>query len=90
MNQVTTDFIQIKTSKDIESFQADNVTLAEKVNDVENYDEYDTPGRFTGTFVKTTIPEDGLFISDNKFWYSISLAVVKKRLLNSTTFLVER
>ena len=67
----------IKTSKDIESFQADNVTLAEKVNDVENYDEYDTPGRFTGTFVKTTIPEDGLFISDNKFWYSAGKSTAK-------------
>lgn len=68
----------IKTSKDIESFQADNVTLAEKVNDVEEYDdEYGTPGRFTGTFVKTTIPEDGLFISDNKFWYSAGKSTAK-------------
>ena len=68
----------IKTSKDIESFQADNVTLAEEVNDVEEYDdEYGTPGRFTGTFVKTTIPEDGLFISDNKFWYSAGKSTAK-------------
>ena len=35
------------------------------------------PGTFTSTFVKTTIPEDGLFISDNKFWYSAGKSTAK-------------
>ena len=67
----------IKTSQDVESFEADDVTLAGSVTDVEKADEYDTPGKFTGTLVPTKIPADGLFINDNKFWYSTGLTSVK-------------
>lgn len=67
----------IKTSQDIESFQADDVTLAGAVTDVEKKDVYDTPGKFTGTFVASTIPEDGLFINDNTFYYSTGKTKVK-------------
>jgi hypothetical protein len=31
----------------------------------------------TGTFVKTKIPEDGLFLSGNQFWYSTGNTTVK-------------
>ena len=57
----------IKTSRDIESFEADDCTLAAAVTDVTKADEYKTSGKFTGSLVKTTIPEDGLFLNSNKF-----------------------
>ena len=34
-------------------------------------------GKFTGSFVKTVIPEDGLFVSGNKFYYSKGATNVK-------------
>lgn len=67
----------IKTTKDIESFEAENCTLAGAVTDVEKADEYDTPGVFTGSFVKTTVPADGLFIYENKFYYSTGSTNIK-------------
>ncbi len=67
----------IKTSRKIESFEADDVTLFNAITDVEKQDEYDTRGKLTGTFVKTKIPADGLFVSDNKFWYSVGNTNVK-------------
>jgi len=69
----------IKTSKDItEPFQLDNVTLTEGVKDVESADaDYDIPGKFTGTMVKSVIPADGLFLNGNKFWYSTGKTNVK-------------
>lgn len=67
----------IKTSKDINSFEAEDVTLFSTVTDVEKSDEYDTRGMFTGSFVKSVVPADGLFISDNKFWYSTGITEIK-------------
>lgn len=67
----------IKVSNDIESFEVDGVNITDKVNDVSKADEYETPGKLTGSFVKTTIPADGLFISDNQFWYSTGKTTVK-------------
>ena len=69
--------VLIKTSQDIEEFQLDGVTLTTGVTEVENADKYETPGLFTGTLVKSTIPSNGLFISDNKFWYSTGKTNVK-------------
>ena len=67
----------IKTSQDIESFEADNVTIVGSVSDIEVQDEYDTPGKMTGSYVRTTIPKNGLFITNNKFWYSTGKTVTK-------------
>ena len=67
----------VKTSKDIESIEAEDATLFDVVTDVEKTDEYDTPGKFTGTFVKTVVPVDGLFLSGNKFWYSAGKTNIK-------------
>lgn len=67
----------IKTSKDISSFEADDVTLVSTVTDVEKSDEFDTGGKFTGSLVKTTVPEDGLFLNSNKFWYSTGNTNIK-------------
>lgn len=67
----------IKTSQDITSFEADDVTLVGSVTDVNLTDEYETDGKFTGSFVKTKVPADGLFINGNKFWYSTGATNIK-------------
>lgn len=69
--------ILIKTSQNIETIEVDNCTLVGAVTNVTVKDEYETSGKFTGTFVKTTVPEDGLFISGNEFWYSVGLTNIK-------------
>lgn len=67
----------IKTDKKIESFNADDVKLVSSVTDVEKADSWGTPGKFTGTLVKTKVPADGLFLSGGKFWYSTGKTNIK-------------
>lgn len=68
----------IKVSEDVESFEVDNVTINANVSDAVKSDELNgLSGKLTGTYVKTLIPEDGLFISDNQFWYSTGKTAVK-------------
>jgi len=67
----------IKTTKDITEFEADNATLFSEIADVEKEDEFETSGKMTGTFVKTKVPADGLFLSGNKFWYSVGKTNIK-------------
>lgn len=68
----------IKVSENIESFTVDEVTIASTVSDAVKEDEANgLSGKLTGTFVKTTIPEDGLFISNNQFWYSTGKTTTK-------------
>jgi hypothetical protein len=67
----------IMTSKDIESFEAKDCTLFDAVTDVKKFDEWETPGVFTGSLVKTKVPADGLFIYDNNFYYSTGATNIK-------------
>lgn len=67
----------IKTSKDIAQFEAEECTLVGAVTNVSKSDEYETPGVFTGSLVKTKVPTDGLFIYDNKFYYSTGSTNIK-------------
>lgn len=67
----------IKTSSDVTSFDADDVTLTASITDATAADEFDTAGKFTGSFVKTTVPADGLFISNNQFFYSTGATNIK-------------
>lgn len=67
----------IRTSTDITSFEADDVSLVEEVADVEKTDDYGTAGKFTGSFVKTVVPADGLFLNSNKFYYSTGKTNIK-------------
>ncbi|MDO4738931.1 MAG: hypothetical protein Q4A50_10000 [Bacteroidales bacterium] len=67
----------IKTSKDITEFEAVNCTLFEAVTDVVKADEWETAGAFTGSLVATKVPADGLFIYDNKFYYSTGSTNIK-------------
>lgn len=71
--------VLIKTSKKVEKFSLKGVTLVSTVTDEVKDEGTETglKGKLTGTFVKTTIPEDGLFISNKKFWYSTGLTNVK-------------
>jgi len=76
--------ILIKVEETIDSpFELTNVTLARTVTDVAAEDigspenPTGTTGKFTGSLVKATVPADGLFISDNKFWYSTGKTTIK-------------
>ena len=70
--------ILIKTSKDItEPFTFDEVTLTSDITEQTASDEYGTSGKFAASLVKTKVPADGLFISDNKFWYSTGKTNIK-------------
>ena len=70
--------VLIKTGKNISEIKLDGVTLVSTVTNVETADaDYGFPGKFIGTFVKTTVPEDGLFLSGNKFWYSTGKTNIK-------------
>lgn len=74
----------IKVSEDISEF-----TVTTTINPLEDdcYSEYDNGrtgknrhvyGTFYGTYhAQTTVPENCLFISDNKFWYSTGLTKMK-------------
>ena len=49
----------------------DNVTISEELNDVNGTEtNYGLTGKFKGVLAKTTVPNNGLFISGNKFYYS--------------------
>ena len=71
----------IKTSKDISVIEADKCSLVNAVSDVtketDETDEFKTSGKFTGTFTKTTVPADGLFLNSNKFYYSTGKSDIK-------------
>lgn len=67
----------IKTTKDIEKLEFASVTINSNIPnstekaatlDGETADSY--VAKNVGTYVKTTIPNNGLFISGNKFYYS--------------------
>lgn len=67
----------IKTSNDIEVIEADDVTMANTISPDNKKDDWDTSGKFTGSFVKTLVPADGLFINNNMFWYSTGKTNIK-------------
>ena len=69
--------VLIKTSKNINEIVLDQVTLTEGVKDEETADEYGTAGKFTGSFVKTVVPADCLFLNSNKFYYSTGKTNIK-------------
>lgn len=68
----------IKVSDNIESFTVDNVTISSGITEAVKEDEANgLSGKLTGTLVKTTIPEDGLFINSDQFWYSAGKTTTK-------------
>jgi hypothetical protein len=69
--------VLIKTSKDINEIKLDQVTMTGGVLNEEKTDEYGTPGKFTGTLIKTTVPANCLFLNSNKFYYSTGNTKIK-------------
>lgn len=68
----------IKTTKDIESFDVDKVTILTELTDVSAGDtDNGFAGKFKGVIAKTTVPDKGLFISGNKFYYSTGATKIK-------------
>lgn len=69
----------IKTNVEgIESFTVDNVNIVTSTEDVSGAEtNYQLDGKFKGTFVKTVVPDKCLFISGNKFYYSVGLTNIK-------------
>ena len=61
----------IKTTRDITSFNVDGVTISATADDVSGQEtNNDLAGKFKGVLAKTKVPDKGLFISGNKFYYS--------------------
>lgn len=70
----------IKPSTDVASFDLDNVKLVDAVKDVTFADdEYSEviSAKMVGTFVKTFVPVDGLFVNSEKFYYSTGKTNIK-------------
>lgn len=61
----------IKTTRDITSFNVDGVTISAAADDMSGKEtNYGLAGKFKGVLAKTKVPDKGLFISGNKFYYS--------------------
>ena len=67
----------IKTTKDIESFDVDKVTISTELNDVSAGDNNGFSGKFKGVIAKTAVPDKCLFISNNNFYYSTGNTNIK-------------
>lgn len=69
----------IKTSTDVDEFSVDNVDLQpEATPQIEVGTRRVEKGSMTGTYVANTIvPNKSLFLSDNKFWYSVGTTRMK-------------
>lgn len=71
----------IKVSKDISNFKVFNVVVDKKKSGSPKKSQFDTEedyvGTMTGYYKVATIPENQLFISGNKFWYSVGSTSIK-------------
>ena len=67
----------IKTSKSIESFAVNDVSISNLLTPTEVADGNGTPGSFVGTFVNTKVPANALFVNGGKLWYSKGESGVK-------------
>ena len=66
----------IKVASDIDQFRVDGVTIAP--DDAEwVVGKGKTKGTFYGTYTVTDVPEENLFLSGNKFWYSTGETQIK-------------
>lgn len=68
----------IKVSKAISEFTVDQVDIDSEDEPMINYGTKRKPNAIVGTYVANTIVENGcLFLSDNKFWYSVGATKMK-------------
>lgn len=74
--------VLVKTTKDISEFDVPSVKIQEATKPVEKTlvyggEETSFTGTFVGVYSKQLIPENGLFINDNKFYYSVGKTTTK-------------
>ena len=68
----------VKPASDITSFSLDGVKLSTTPTpDTKDDSEGYSSGSFTGTFVKTNVPTDCVFLSNETFFYSTGATVIK-------------
>ena len=67
----------IKVGSDIESFRVDGVNIEPEEAPEYSVGRGKTKGTFYGTYTKTVVPEENLFLSGNKFWYSVGTTNMK-------------
>lgn len=67
----------IKVGSDIESFRVDGVTIEPEEAPEFVVGKAKTKGTFYGTYTTTVVPEENLFLSGNKFWYSVGTTNMK-------------
>lgn len=67
----------IRVSEKVETIEADAVTISPTLSSVSKQDADGLNGSFVGTLGKTVVPADALFISGNKFWYSVGKTNIK-------------
>lgn len=60
----------VQTTADVTNFTVENAEMDPTLTPVTGKDNEGSATKLTGSYVKTVIPENGLFISDNKFYYS--------------------
>lgn len=67
----------IKVESDIEQFRVDGVTIDPDDELEIQVGPRRQPSYFTGTYTVTTIPAESLFLSNNKFYYSVGNTTIK-------------
>ncbi len=68
----------VKPSQTIESFSVNGVNIVKDITPTTKADEaYGLNATFTGSLVKTTVPNKALFLNGNKFYYSNGSTVTK-------------
>ena len=67
----------IKIESDIEQFRVDGVTIEPDDKPEIQVGPRRQPSFFTGTYTVTTIPAESLFLSNNKFYYSVGNTTIK-------------
>ena len=67
----------IKVGSDIESFRVDGVNIEPEEAPEYSVGRGKTKGTFYGTYTKTVVPEENLFLSGNRFWYSVGTTNMK-------------
>lgn len=72
--------IKVSESKEISEISMSQVTLVDNKTVIKEFEDEDGntyEGAFVSTYIKTKVPNNGLFIRDSKFYYSSGETVLK-------------
>ena len=70
----------LKSANAVESFEVGSVEITStsvEASQVKESGDWESTGYVRGTYVKTKVPAQGLFISNNQFWYSTGKTNIK-------------